>query len=453
MASVAAIQSREKHMNNVESLFVDRPGEFLVGRDIYRDPDIYEWEMRHIFEGTWNLLGFESQIAAPFDFMTTTIGRTPVIVSRAADGRIACFLNSCRHKGALVCHRERGSARAFVCQYHGWCYDSAGKCVAIKDKAQGAYGESFDSQSHDLAPVPRLATYRGFIFASLNPDVPPLEVHLGDMRRMIDLLVDQGESGIECVPGTVTFTYRGNWKLQLENGVDPYHFTTTHMSYIEALQRRGTGGSVYSRFDAGALERGTFAFPHGHNAMWGPSPASVAPATAALRAEWAARVGPVVAKWMAYVRNATLFPNAQLADNAAMQVRIWRPLAPDLTEMKTFCLAPIGEAADRRVKRVRQYEEFFNPAGLATPDDIANYEDCQRGHRSNLVAWLQGTARGETMAGKSADHPCLAELGISPAATVVGPFQLGDETVMRSTYRHWLALIRKGLGAASEARQ
>jgi benzoate/toluate 1,2-dioxygenase alpha subunit len=40
------------------------------------------------------------------------------------------------------------------------------------------------------------------------------------------------------VPGQVTFTYAANWKLQLENCSDAYHFTSAHPSYIRVLERR-----------------------------------------------------------------------------------------------------------------------------------------------------------------------------------------------------------------------
>lgn len=124
--------------------------EFLVHRDIYRDPEVFEWEMKYIFEGTWNLIGLESQIPKPFDFFTTHIGRTPVIVTRDAKGQVNCVVNSCRHKGAIVCHSQAGSSRTFVCQYHGWAYDASGKNILIKDKDAGCYSPCFDKTSHDL---------------------------------------------------------------------------------------------------------------------------------------------------------------------------------------------------------------------------------------------------------------------------------------------------------------
>ena len=419
--------------------------EFLVNRDIYRDPEIFEWEMKYLFEGTWNLLGLASQLPNPNDFFTTFIGRVPVILSRDAQGKLHCLINSCRHKGAMVCHHQQGNARNFVCQYHGWAYDSAGKNILVKLREEGAYNACFDAHSHDLQAVPRFDSYRGVLFASLNPDVISLDDYLGDLRRMIDLVVDQSPNGVECIPGRGNFTFNANWKLQMENGVDPYHFSSTHPSYIQALQRRSENSSVYSGFKSEKLERGTFSFEHGHNAMWGPAPSDKATPLAYAKAELVQRLGETTAKWMTYVRNVTIFPNAQFAENASLQLRIWLPLSVDRTEMRTYCLAPVGEAPEARTLRIRQYEEFFNPTGLATPDDITNYEDCQRGFAAHPLFWQQGHARGEAVKALAAEHPSTAELGIKPLSTVVGPFNLGDETVMHATYRYWQKLIEEGL--------
>lgn len=421
----------------------EAPDSFLVHRDIYRDPEVFEWEMRYLFEGTWNLVALESQIPRPHDFITTHVGRAPVIVTRDAQGQVHCLLNSCRHKGAMVCHRYQGNARSFVCQYHGWAYDAGGRNILIKDKEQGAYPACFERMDHDLQPL-RVGIYRGVIFASLNPDVPELQDHLGDLRAMLDLIVDQSPQGVECIPGRGTFLFRGNWKLQMENGVDPYHFSSTHLSYIQALRRRSEQASVYSSFKSAELQRGTFAFKHGHNAMWGPSPSDKATPLSYVRDELERRVGATRARWMMSVRNVTVFPNAQFAENASLQLRIWRPLAVDRTEMRTFCLAPIGEPPEARALRIRQYEEFFNPSGLATPDDIANYEDCQRGFAASPIEWQQGQARGTALLNGGACD-AAAELGIQPESAVVGAFNLGDETVMHSTYRYWRTLIEQGL--------
>ena len=71
-------------------LLTDRDSEFLIHRDVYRDPEVFDWEMMYIFEGTWNLVGLSSQVPKPYDFFTTFVGRAPVIVTRDANGELHC---------------------------------------------------------------------------------------------------------------------------------------------------------------------------------------------------------------------------------------------------------------------------------------------------------------------------------------------------------------------------
>ena len=50
---------------------------FRIHRDAYRDPAIFDLEMRHLFEGGWVFAGHASQLPNPHDYLTVTIGRQP----------------------------------------------------------------------------------------------------------------------------------------------------------------------------------------------------------------------------------------------------------------------------------------------------------------------------------------------------------------------------------------
>ncbi len=436
----------------LRGLIIDDPQgkDFRVHRDVFRDPEVFDWEMRHIFEATWIFLGLESQVPLAHDYMTTFIGRHPVVVSRDDKGGLHCFINSCRHRGAKVCHRAFGNRKYHVCQYHGWSYDSSGCNVHLKDREQAAYPPSFDKDDHDLVKVKKFASYRGFLFGSLSEDVPSLEEHLGEARWFLDLVADQGEQGVECVPGRVVFRFRSNWKMQLENAVDPYHFTSTHASYIHILERRqksavaGVPTSIYTNIRNSGIRRGSFAFAHGHAAMWGDTPSPQARALFPTYDSLVARHGEVRARWMFHTRNLSLFPNMQIAENASLQLRVMRPLSVGETEMAIWCMGPKGEAAEARRQRIRQYEDFFNPSGLATPDDVANYEDCQSGLAAESIEWQQCYARGFEASVAGADN-FAEEIGLHPERSLIGPAELGDETAFHPAYREWLRLIEAGL--------
>src|SRR5690606_10306443 len=123
------------------ALIDDRPDEgvFRIHRAMFDDPDLFELEMRHIFESGWLFLGLECQAAGPHDFFTVNMGRVPALVMRGGDGVLRGFVNSCPHKGARIAHAACGHARQLVCPYHSWSFDSSGRNKAIKWKQGGCY--------------------------------------------------------------------------------------------------------------------------------------------------------------------------------------------------------------------------------------------------------------------------------------------------------------------------
>ena len=424
-------------------------GIFRLNPRVYSDPELFELEMKHIFERTWIFLALESQIRNPHDFATATIGRTPVVVMRDAKGRIGAFINACRHKGATVCRLAEGNAKYHVCAYHGWAYDSSGKNVDIKDRKSGSYAPAFDAQNHDLLPIARLESYKGLIFGSLSSEVPTLWDYLGDMRLFIDLVMDQGKHGMEFVPGRSTYTYRGNWKLQMDNGTDPYHVTSTHGSMIDIQVRRRSGqGNVDTRQNdfskVKGVDQGMFIFPYGHALLWVDQPEPHKRPIFPQIDEIRARVGDLHAQWMLKLRNTQFFPNMQISEVNALMLRTFQPLAVDLTEMRSYVMAPIGEAPEYRAWRLRQFEDFFNASGFATPDDTVLYQDCQGGAGANGIDWLQGCERGMDIIEVGADEVAKA-LGIQPTHSIKSEAQLNPEMAFHSTYREWARMLEAGI--------
>jgi len=438
------------HMN-VRLYVDDRPEDqvFRVHPAVYSDAELFELEMKFIFERTWSFLSVESEIAQPNDFITTCIGRTPVLVARDAKGSIGAFVNACRHKGATVCRSEKGNARYHVCPYHGWAYDAAGKNVDIKDRKSGCYAAAFDADSHDLVSIARLETYKGMIFGSLSPDVLPLERSLGDLRFFIDLYMEQGPSGMEIIPGRCAYVYQGNWKMQMENGQDAYHFSSTHGSFAEVQRRRSSGDGntsarTYDWQKRDSMEAGMFDFPYGHTTMWmnlaEPEKRPIYPRLHEIRA----RVGEVKAQWMLKQRNVVVFPNLQMADHITPFLRVIRPLAVNRTELRNLVLAPIGEAPELRAWRLRQFEDFINPCGLATPDDVAVFGELQRGCETPGLPWLQGHDRGMSVRQQGANDVARL-IGVNPVQSLTGLMPMQNEITMHAPFREWARLMEAGV--------
>jgi benzoate/toluate 1,2-dioxygenase alpha subunit len=416
---------------------------FAVDRRIFTDPALFQRELEHIFEGSWLYLAHDSQLPRPGDWFTLHMGRQPVVLMRGQDGEIRGFVNACSHRGAQLCRTQRGNAKFLTCSYHGWVFDSAGRNVEIKDRPTGAYPPPFERQNHDLKPVPRLENYRGFLFGSLKAEVPTLREYLAAAAGVIDALVDQSPDGLEVLRGSSTYTFRGNWKVHAENGLDGYHVSTVHANFIGMIGRRmAEKGSkaLGSIADDRILQLGSGAYDlgSGHILAWSDVAQPEVRPLARQRERLTQQFGAGKASWMIdRMRNLLLFPNVFLMDQTSTQIRVFRPLAPDLTEVRIYCLAPHGEPAEARRLRLRQYEDFFNASGMATPDDLREFEASQAGFAAATTTGPQDYARGAGRARPGADAPAV-ELGIEPMQSSPS-FQ--DETHLPGIFRQWLRLL------------
>jgi benzoate/toluate 1,2-dioxygenase alpha subunit len=143
-------------------------GTFRCRRDIFTDPELFELEMTHIWEGNWIYLAHESQIPNNNDYITGYIGRQPIVISRDRKGELHAFLNACSHRGAMICRHKRGNKSTYTCPFHGWTFNNTGKLLKAKDPEGAGYPESFNKNgSHDLTKIPRFESYRGFLAASM----------------------------------------------------------------------------------------------------------------------------------------------------------------------------------------------------------------------------------------------------------------------------------------------
>src|SRR5690606_28869587 len=170
----------------------------LVGPDwvdgrVYTDQEIFELEMVRIFRRTWLYIAHDSEVPVPGDYVSRDVAGAPVIVARDKDGGIQVMFNRCRHRGNLVCQYPRGNSQYFRCQYHGWTFANDGTLIGVPYPER--YGPDFDKRALGLAHLPAVELYRGFIFASFNPDVPPLREHLGPAAELIDIFVNQSPVG------------------------------------------------------------------------------------------------------------------------------------------------------------------------------------------------------------------------------------------------------------------
>ncbi len=370
---------------------------FRVHTSAYTDERIFQEEMSKVFAKTWIYVGHESEIPDPGDFKTSHIGLQPVIVSRAETGEVHVMVNRCVHRGAVVCRESKGNAKEFNCPYHGWVYSNDGKLIAVSERREpGGYSDKFQ-QPEGLFKLPRVQSYRGFIFASFNADVVELETYLGRAKDVIDRKLNLSPSG-EIVVRSKPFVvrYQGNWKFQAENIVDAYHFLHTHKGFVNLQAKFGDTTGDFGVHKGGSVKEmrkvrflgATWNCAYGHGILENASkdPDSY------LQGDFADYYKSVMEQhgeeafaWLVGKGAASIFPSLGLIHH---QIRTWRPIAPDITEVTIYPyeLKDAPEAFNEGM--LRSQERFYGPAGHGAADDVDIFARNQQGLSANAVDWL-----------------------------------------------------------------
>src|SRR5215217_552367 len=169
-------------------------------------------------------MGLSTRLPKPGDYLTEDVAGMPVLMTRGTDGEVRAFANICRHRGAPVA-QGCGNARAFVCPYHGWTYDAAGKLLGTTDKAGFA--------SHGLVRLPA-AERHGLMFVRPKP-IAAGESGAIDIDADLGALVpDLAALRLETYPifSADRVAPRINWKFAIDTFLEGYHIPHLHRKTI-----------------------------------------------------------------------------------------------------------------------------------------------------------------------------------------------------------------------------
>jgi len=364
----------------------------ILDRRIFSDEAVYQRELTHIFGRAWNFICHESQIPQRGNFFTSYIGEDEVIAVRDRRRQINVLLNTCPHRGNTVCRAELGSVNSFFCSYHGWNFDLDGTLLAVPGE-EAFYRNDLDKKKWGLTPVAKVASYKGFVFATLDPSAPALTDYLGWVGRLgIDMMTIDGE--IEFLDGVHKNRIQCNWKIAVDNLYDWYHVKVSHGTALklgfvtdESMAPNdqmvilgelghGIGGPGLTRekqaeFDARHAEGDDRQQWYDFNAKRRSDPAV------------RELLGPIGFRSFGHPN---IFPNLWVALTRQLCLRI--PKGPFETELWWFNYQPVNLPEEQRRYSKFMQNHTFGPAGLLEQDDGENWSHSTRGARGTRSSTL-----------------------------------------------------------------
>jgi fatty-acyl-CoA synthase len=400
-----------------------------VHSSLYTDPRIFAEELARIWYRTWVYVGHESEVPQPGDYVRKNIGPQDLVMTRDQDGQVHLLVNRCAHRGNLVCTDERGNSSSFRCPYHGWTFRNNGDLIGYP------YRDGYGGRSTldlKMGALPRVESYRGFVFGSFAPDGPALAEHLGQAAGEIDRLARLSPEGeVELTAGWLRHRTEANWKLLAENETDGYHPQFVHGSIFSV-----TGspiGALYS--DQSAAVTRDLGNGHSENDLrpefrrfgepmrwFGTTESRLPGYVARMRETYGADAERILIEGGPHVM---IFPNLFIAE---IQVFVIQPLSPGECVQHSTAIQLKG-AEDLNKRMVSQAIGSIGPAGMLLADDTEMYERNQRGVGQLLPQWL------DVRRGLSRERTDERGLTIGHA---------NDETGMRGFWAHYKHLMEDG---------
>jgi phenylpropionate dioxygenase-like ring-hydroxylating dioxygenase large terminal subunit len=195
---------------------------------VYTSEAFLERETSAIFAREWFCAGRADALANAGDYVTLDLAGQPIIVLRDKQGALKAMSNVCRHRMSTLLE-GRGNTRNIVCPYHAWTYNLDGSLRGAPAMDQN---EGFCKTDYSLPQI-RCEEWLGWVFVTLNPDVPPVAVQLAKVADLVGDydMTNYSETFFE------THIWDTNWKVLAENFMESYHLPVCHAGTIGGLSK------------------------------------------------------------------------------------------------------------------------------------------------------------------------------------------------------------------------
>ena len=93
----------------------------------YYDLKHYEKEIDKVWKNEWFYACHINNLEEPLSYLTLQVSSFNVLILKDKEGSITAYLNTCRHRGSILCKEKKGKLKTnlLVCPYHQWSYNAS----------------------------------------------------------------------------------------------------------------------------------------------------------------------------------------------------------------------------------------------------------------------------------------------------------------------------------------
>ncbi len=199
--------------------------------EAYTSESFWQLENQCLFNDNWVFVGYAHQLERPGDVQPIQVAGLPLFLLRDQQKQIRAFHNVCRHRNLKLIDDKGNCGKLIRCPYHSWSYDL---CGALKNApyfggAQRELPENFRYDENGLAAV-NCEVWHDWVFVNLSAQPMAFDDFLAPIQRQL------GETDVtDYLPVTILDLGEVpcNWKLLMENFIEPYHVQFVHKTTTE----------------------------------------------------------------------------------------------------------------------------------------------------------------------------------------------------------------------------
>jgi choline monooxygenase len=199
--------------------------------EAYTSDAFMQLERERLFSDNWVFVGYAHKLARAGDVQPIEVAGLPLFLLRDQQQRIVAFHNVCRHRNLKLIADAGNCGKLLRCPYHSWSYDLCGKLknAPYFGGEKNARPQNFEYDANGLAPV-TCEVWHDWIFVNLSPHPLAFDDFLAPIKRQL------GSTDVtDYIPvATIDLgVVPCNWKLLMENFIEPYHVQFVHKSTTE----------------------------------------------------------------------------------------------------------------------------------------------------------------------------------------------------------------------------